>query len=444
MTWRHTFIAWIVAILVSALAWSLWGGVSEVERTSISRRVHDVAIPVDDVDRIVVRRSAGLGDEENVDLVFERTDRGWRQVEPFEVTADGFQIRRLILAAADLEATRRSPLKDLAEAGGLERIGLGADPDGVTLEWPEGATRIELGARTVAGRAWVRIAGADEVMVVDDDLHDRAIDDDPRNWRSRRIFPAENEITAIEIMNGEATTRLERDGRLWAMTSPIETRADPMAVDRLIGIYGRVDHDGFVSDRVDDLADYGFDPPAATLELVRDDDARERVLIGGPSGIVGRGRFAMIDGVPTVFRLDEATLAGMIPAIGSLIEPTGTGVSPADVKSVVIDSDAGSLRLERDLDRWTAGVDGGPAEPIDTESVQGLLDLLSQTRSTDLQVQAFPSSLEVATVILHGFDGRPLDAIRIAREPDQGRWALENGDGVLRLFPSGTKIPLLP
>ena len=151
----------------------------------------------------------------------------------------------------------------------------------------------------------------------------------------------------------------------------------------------------------------------------------------------------MIEGVPTVFRLDEATLAGMIPSIGSLIEPTGTGVAPEDVKSLVVASGSGSLRLERDLDRWRISVDGGADEEIEPATVQALLDLLHQTRSNDLQVQAFPASLEVATIVLHGFDGRPLDAIRIAREPDEGRWALENGDGVLRLFPASTKIPLL-
>lgn len=442
MTWRHTLIIWIVAIVLASLAGVMWRGVSEPGPVSISRRVHDVPIPVDDVDRVVVRRSAALGDEV-VELAFERTTTGWRQMEPFEVAADGFQVRQLILAAADLEATRRSKLTDLSAAGGLERIGLDADPDSVTLEWPEGGTVVQLGTRTVAGRAWIRIEDRDEVMVVDDALHDRAIDDDPRNWRSRRLFPSENEIAAIEIMNGEATTRLKRNGRRWEMSSPIETRADSVAVDRLIGIYGRVDHDGFVSDRIQDPADYGLEPAAATIEVLRDDGTRERILIGGPAGIVGRGRFAMIEGVPSVFRLDEATLAGMIPAIGSLIEPTGTSVSPADVKFVIVESDAGRLRLERDLDRWMITVDEGIPEEIEPATVQSLLDLLSQTRSNDLQLQTFPSSLEVATIVLHGFDGRPLDAIRIAREPEGGRWALENGDGVLRLFPANTKIPLL-
>ena len=45
-----------------------------------------------------------------------------------------------------------------------------------------------------------------------------------------------------------------------------------------------------------------------------------------------------------------------------------------------------------------------------------------------------PVDLEQALVILYGFDGQPLDTIRIIREPEGGRWALENGDDVLRIF----------
>ena len=153
MTWRHTIIVWIVAVILATIAGMMWRGVADTDQGSISRRVHDIAIPVDDVDRVVVSRSADLGDEV-VELAFERNAAGWRQVEPFEVVADGFQIRKLILAAADLVATRRSPLADLAEVGGLERIGLDSVSDRVAIEWPGGGTVVELGTRTVAGRAW--------------------------------------------------------------------------------------------------------------------------------------------------------------------------------------------------------------------------------------------------------------------------------------------------
>jgi hypothetical protein len=45
---------------------------------------------------------------------------------------------------------------------------------------------------------------------------------------------------------------------------------------------------------------------------------------------------------------------------------------------------------------------------------------------------------------MHGFDARPLDTVRVARDPETGRWALDNGDDVLRMFPAETPIPMTP
>ena len=59
-------------------------------------------------------------------------------------------------------------------------------------------------------------------------------------------------------------------------------------------------------------------------------------------------------------------------------------------------------------------------------------------------MQAFPTEMAVANVTFLGWDGRPIDTVRIAREPEAGRWALENGDGVLRILPASTVMTLDP
>ena len=47
-------------------------------------------------------------------------------------------------------------------------------------------------------------------------------------------------------------------------------------------------------------------------------------------------------------------------------------------------------------------------------------------------------------MILFGLDGLPLDTVRVIRDPNDGRWAFENGDGVLRIFPAGLQPALRP
>ena len=444
MNGRIVLLIWVVAVGLIFAARGAWRSPSDGSDSASNSVVHATPIPVDDVDRVEIRRPGPSRDSAPIEIVFERGSEGWRQVEPFEVAAEGFAVRRVVLAAADLSATRRNQVMDLQDGGGLERVEL-ADPDSnVTLSWPGGRTSIDLGARTVAGRAWIRIDGRDEVLVVNDALHEQAVEDDPRNWRSRRLFPGDAEIIEFRTANGDSVTTLRRDGRRWLMTSPVETRADSAAIDRMIAIIGRIEHDGFVTDAAERRSRYGLEDPAAIIDVVRDDDQVERLLIGGPAGMVGRGRFAMIEGVPTVFRIDEATLRGLLPAVASFIDSTGTGIDIADVRHLVIDTEEGRVRLDRDLDRWLMSIDDGPAVPAERARVEGLLAILSSTAATELQIQAFPTRLQVGTIVLHAFDGRPLDAIRIARESADGRWATENGDGVLRLLPASTVMPLTP
>ena len=50
----------------------------------------------------------------------------------------------------------------------------------------------------------------------------------------------------------------------------------------------------------------------------------------------------------------------------------------------------------------------------------------------------------MATITLHGFDAMPMDTVRIARDPQTRKWAIENGDDVLRIFPETLSLRLRP
>jgi hypothetical protein len=444
MTLRTVGLIWLLGIVLLISASLAWRN-SEAAGDDLQRTtVFSEGVPVDSIDRLVVEIP---GEEPPRSFVFELGEEGWRQVLPFDIAADGFAIRQLLVAAADLKASRRTPISDVDAADGPGLGSLGLDPPEALIgfEGPGFRSSIELGARTVAGRSWVRIAGDDEVLVVNDDLHQRSIDDDPRNWRSRRLFSSDREISGVTIENGATVTSLARTGRRWRLSSPVDSRADALVVDGLLGILGRVEHDGFIVDGDFDASRFGLADPAATITVRRDDGRTEKLIIGGPAGLVSRDRFAMIEDMPMVVRIDEATLRGLLPPVLGLIEPTGSGVRPADVKSIEITAMKDFVRLERDLDRWTIEVvrgDERAAGLASTDYVNALIDTLTSTRGTEVVVQEFPAELALATVVFHGFDGRPLDAVRVAREGSGGRWALENGDGVLRLLPASTKIPL--
>ena len=283
--------------------------------------------------------------------------------------------------------------------------------------------------------------------MVGDGLHTRAVEDDPRNWRSRQLFPGRSEVDGIEIMNGEVSIQLNREGRRWVMNAPVSTRADTEAVERMLGVIDRTEHDGFIVDTPDALDGFGLDQPVARVSIRRG-DGLESLLIGNPSGLVGRGRYAMVEGVPTVLRIEETTLRGLLPPVVSFIDPVPSGVSGGDVKSIeIVPRSGGSVYLERDLNRWRiertqAGASTADTGFADSEVVDELLNLLADNRAPEVIVQAFPGEMAQANVTFLGWDGQPIDTVRIAREPDEGRWALDNGDGVLRVLPASAGLPL--
>jgi hypothetical protein len=126
----------------------------------------------------------------------------------------------------------------------------------------------------------------------------------------------------------------------------------------------------------------------------------------------------------------------------SLVDPTPTGVQPADVKAVVIRNGDAELRLQRDLDRWIAPDLGADADPAVVES---LLDLLSTARATDIEIVDLPLYAAAGrTITLYGFDGLPKETIRFGAKLPSERpgLTLDNGDNVWRIFPVDTVIPL--
>ena len=67
--------------------------------------------------------------------------------------------------------------------------------------------------------------------------------------------------------------------------------------------------------------------------------------------------------------------------------------------------------------------------------LENLLRLLTDTHPAEIAIQPYPHELEVATITFFGkYDKRPIDTVRIAKDPDSGLWILENGDDVLRFF----------
>ena len=150
----------------------------------------------------------------------------------------------------------------------------------------------------------------------------------------------------------------------------------------------------------------------------------------------------MVVGVPVVLRISGDTVGRILSDPGTLIDHTGSGIHPADVKRVVIELPEDTIILERVLDEWSAPSHADQAVPAET--VEQLLDALTTLRATEVELKSvYPEDLERARVTFHGFDAMPMDTVRLLRETgDAGRWGMENGDRVIRIHPEFLVLPL--
>jgi len=410
------------------------------------------ALPVDEVDRITLKRPG------RPEMVFVRDEAIWEQSEPFAHPMQAHSIRELAVLAGELVVIGTIEAGEGAAAPSPATVGLEPPLAEITYGWSQGSVSLKLGRRGIAGRAYLQIAGSATIHIVNQDLHERAVDMDVKEWRDRRIFQnAGIDSERIEIDSTGVAIVLGRDRRQWKMQSPVSSRLDDAARDELLAVLSRAQSGGFILDEPDDLTRFGLADPAGSVtvvtmrryeeggEIVRRPDT-QRLLVGARIGVGSQDRFGMVEGWPVVVRIGEPVLRALFRQPADLVSPIASGVVAADVKTIRINGPGGEFRLQRDLERWIAPDHGDRDVP--PEIVDDLLSALTQARAQQVELRPYPRELEVATITMLGFDARPLDTVRIGQLPgtnDQpGAWILENGDNVLRIHSTELSLPLTP
>ncbi len=446
---RTTIITFFIAVLsvVAAIVTAGTDSISTATESARHRLLGAGRLPLEKVDRITLQRG------EQPVWEFERRGGQWWQVQPFEYPMQIFSMRQLISQAIDLEYVSVIETGDAASAGSLAALSLEPPDAVVTYGWGDQTLGIELGRRGIAGRAYVRIVDDPRVFVVNQGLHDRVVEMDPREWRDRTIF-RNISVDAVRYQrhNGDEHMVLQRDQRTWHMIKPVQTRASLAGIEDLLQVLSRIEVSGYILDQPEDLSRFGLENPIAEIEVTTEqvidqnsvlrEPVTQRLLIGSPIGLGSQDRFAKIEGFDTVVRLRATVLAELFRDAQTFAARTGSGVQPEDVKRIVIRDSTDELMLERDLERWVAPRFGD--REVSFTAVETLLQQLCRLPAPTVEFRPYPRDLEVATVTLYGYDLKPRDTVRVAREPNEGRWAMENGDNVLRIFTATMDMPLEP
>lgn len=383
-------------------------------------------------------------DRDGLRYRFVRRGGSWWQTSPVEHAVDGWSVRQFAARVMKAESVRSVDFAQ-GDSAALSAAGLSPPQGRIELveDAPEGAPPrrvvVELGRRSLAGRAYARVAepatARPRYEVIDGTLHEFALERDPREFRRRDLFIDVGEIDRVELTAGGSTTAIARSGRSYRIDGPIRTRADRQQCEELFDAIRRARSDGFIVDNPVELAVYGLEPPAASL-VVRSGTREIRLRIGDPVSIGAQDRFGLLDGTSTVVRIPAAVLAGIAPRADRLIDTLATGVRAADIGAIEVAQGTSRLVLRRETDRWTATASEADAAEskgsVDSGALARLLAALTETRAGSVQIAPFPADRAVATITLRGFAGEALDTVRVASGVNGG-FALENGDGVLRI-----------
>jgi hypothetical protein len=464
MKTRSICILAVIALLAMVGWWSVRGhSDASTDRTARASLFAADEIPLEQIDRIELTRN----NEEPI--VFVRTATGWIQQSPFVHPADPASIREVIDVSAALQTTRAV---DPASIDPEARAALGLTPPAATLKltWPGGERSVELGRRTVAGRAWAHVVGRSEAASIDASLHTIAVDGDPRQWRSTHLYePGPADVGSIELRYGLAPSQrltLARAAGKWRIESPVSTRADADAVRGYLEALARAQADAFVTDSPNDWSTFGLSAPERSVRLFAANVAAASapaVMVGaidvGVTAAEGaQERFGRIAERATVVQLGTKALAALFPPPAFFVDPRGTDVVQADVRAVTFtafdptglnDAAASTLgsplaptfRLERTLDGWNIITPDADPRPASTERARKLLAQLCEARAPAVAFQRMPEALRIGEFTLFGAGGVQLARVRLAHEPD-GQWAIDSDDGVLRVFPKGFDLAI--
>ncbi|MEE2908155.1 MAG: DUF4340 domain-containing protein [Planctomycetota bacterium] len=437
MSWRVTISTLVIATVLVVLAViTSERDQDRFGRVGMGPLLDSETFPIDKLEHVELIQ----GDSR---WSFAREDDHWWQLIPFRAPVADRYVLALAERARELRVIDRFPSTEELSDTSLQ---LQPPKASLVFTWPEGQRRFDLGRRGVAGRGYLQVDQAPTILVVNQGLHELALDSDPTTWREPRLFPNfDIESQRVTRIVGEQEMTLDRSSGTWRLSAPISTRTNQEAMEAYVIELARAKALGVILDQPESLSAFGLESPRGILEVVERDGVTRRLLIGDRVGGRTQDRYVMIEGIPSVLRLQAKTVAALLENPINLVDPRASGISRAGVKALVIRGPTEDIRLERDLDRWIAPSHGDVEVPRDR--VESLMDLLFLTPGTEVAlVESYPTELEVGSITLVGYDQRPMDTVRVLREtPEDGeRWGLENGDLVVRIHSAAMTVPLRP
>jgi hypothetical protein len=315
----------VLAVLVAAVA----GYIFAVDRPQAQRAEeakHLVQLQKADITGLSVTSSKGT-----VDL--ERTDAThWQIIRPFDAPAASFAVGDLLDAVTGIV-----PQRTLAGGGDAAAYGFNAPSLTLALRASGGrSVTVVFGKADPVGSAmYARLASGKAVYLVDSSLKD-ALSKSGADLRQKTLADFANaDVQQVRITAPGRTLVVDRTGpdrwRIEGAPAPHARPAWPADDFKVTDMFfplttseAKRFHDG-----VTDLAPYGLDHPAVTMDLTMKGRTEPLRIIATQRGKIAYG---MVAGAHTVLDLDPSIVGKLTPAPIALVS---TRILPYDPQNLV-------------------------------------------------------------------------------------------------------------
>ncbi len=347
-------------------------------------------LPVDLVNGIGLRTP-------DYEVELEKTDQGWELLSPKGARAALPVVQQLLARIKTLDKGELITPADIRAKGQtLAEYGLSVPRIKLMLK-TAGQTRMyEVGDKNPLGNSlYVKEESTQNVMLVSTDLLE-VLPKDLLAFRDKTLFPLhEEEVQAIDLINGERTIRLEKRNGLWMLKAPMNTLADQEKVLSLIQKLLQARIEGIINEpSSEDLENFTL---AKGEQIIRLWSANSKVpvevSVGGDVPLNPDHLLLRISGQEGLVIVSKGMRSVASSPVDLFRDRTLIAVDLPLVQEITVEKEGQTLRLQKTGENWQV------LDPVQlkasTERVQNMIQTWLNAR-----VEHFVDEAPVGRVLM--------------------------------------------
>lgn len=379
--------------------------------------------------------------------VLQKSDAGWKLVEPIQVDADPPEAIGVATALSNVDIVR--VIDD--NAANLEQFGLANPSITVAFKAEGGATgTLKLGNKNATqGEIYALKDDGRRVFLVSA-FQESSFNKTPFDLRDKKILKFDRDkADSLVLVDGSSSLELSRSGSDWKVVKPVASRSDYSAVEGFIGRLASANMSKLVEQNPTDLAKYGLDKPTKTV-TIGTESAKTILEIGKTEN---GDTYARDAARPMVFTLDSTLAADLNKPFDDYRKKELFEFRPFSLARLraVLDAPAGPKTYEfekqkpatpADPETWKVTRVGGASHTADQAAMDDLLNKLVGIRAESFVTTTNTGLDKPALVVSASFDDGKFERVRFGQVGENAFGRRDGEDGVAKIDQNSMKAAM--